>query len=204
MSRTSFTVDNYLSAAQSMTQPLTIALWVNENSTANAPIAGTMTSGSANDRFGVAIGATPVWAAAANQAGTSSVAVGGTVTTGTWYHLVGLFSSTVMRKIYVNGVEVGENTVSRTVTSNSLVIGVNHNTTGRLALNGLVAEMGYWSAALTESEIVSLSKGWPCEMIRPQSLISAPRLIADVNDRYRTWTKVGTGGAAGAHPRMIG
>jgi hypothetical protein len=49
-------------------------------------------------------------------------------------------------------------------------------------MTGQIAEVGIWSAALTDAEIVSLAKGMTCNLVRPQSLVFYAPLIRNLQD----------------------
>jgi hypothetical protein len=70
-------------------------------------------------------------------------------------------------------------------------------------MNGQVAEVGLYSAALTADEIASLSKGMTCDKIRPQSLVFYAPLVRDLQDTKggRSITNNNAATVA-AHPRV--
>ena len=70
-------------------------------------------------------------------------------------------------------------------------------------LDGRLAEVGIWNAALTAAEIASLAKGMTCDKIRPQNLVFYAPLVRDINDQKGGLTITNNNGAAVAnHPRI--
>lgn len=67
---------------------------------------------------------------------------------------------------------------------------------------GGFAELGMWQASLTDSEIVSLSKGITCDKVRPQSLIYYTPLIRDIQDFNRGMSLTNTNTTVANHPRV--
>ncbi len=49
-------------------------------------------------------------------------------------------------------------------------------------MDGLMAEVGIWNAALTAAEVASLAKGMTCDKVRPQSLVFYAPLVRDLID----------------------
>ena len=82
--------------------------------------------------------------------------------------------------VYINGVldNANNNTgpIPSAIYSNAanLLLGSN--------LNGDLAEVGIWNAALTAAEIASLAKGMTCDKVRPQSLVFYAPLIRNLQD----------------------
>jgi hypothetical protein len=69
-------------------------------------------------------------------------------------------------------------------------------------LNGEIADVGLWSGSLSDGEKASYCKGFAPDRIRPQNLLTAPRLVRDVMDvKGLAWTA--TSVTATAHPRTI-
>ena len=50
-------------------------------------------------------------------------------------------------------------------------------------MDGKIAEVGIWNAALTTAEIASLASGIICDKIRPQSLVFYAPLVRDLIDQ---------------------
>lgn len=124
-------------------------------------------------------------------------------TNGTWNHAAGVFSSSTSRTAYLNGGGKATNTTSRLITVNYFGIGMLKNVSPQNYTNGAIAEVGVWSAALTDDEIYSLSRGISCNLIRPQSLYFHVPLIRGVFDLRKglTITSYNTP-TVSSHPRI--
>ena len=110
----------------------------------------------------------------ADQGNVNAVANGGTVSANVWNHYAGVFVSGSSRTPYTNGVAGAENTTTvAAITPTFTNIGAFYAGTATAIqfMDGLIAEVGIWNAALTASEIASLAKGMTCDKIRPQSLV---------------------------------
>ena len=122
---------------------------------------------------------------------------------GTWTHAAGVWSSLSSRTAYINGGSSGTNTSSQTaITLTRAQIAANAAVaTNRM--NGLIAEVGIWSAVLTAAEIASLAKGMTCDKIRPQNLVFYAPLVRDLNDQKGGLTITNNNAATVAnHPRV--
>ena len=84
-------------------------------------------------------------------------------------------------------------------------MGARYNTTLGAYFNGSIAEAGVWNVALNSDEIASLSKGFPCRLVRPSALQFYSRLIRNVMDIRNavTLSELGTGTTVSEHPRII-
>jgi hypothetical protein len=107
--------------------------------------------------------------------------------TGQWQHGAAIFTSNTSRTIYLDGGNSVTNTVSAsgTPTFNKVGIGIYFNGAGSPSsyLDGRIAEVGIWNAALTAAEIASLAKGMTCDKVRPQSLVFYAPLVRDLIDQ---------------------
>ena len=122
---------------------------------------------------------------------------------GTWTHAAGVWSSLSSRTAYINGGSSGTNTSSQNaITLTRAQIAANAAAaTNRM--NGLIAEVGIWNAALTDAEIASLAKGMTCDKIRPQSLVFYAPLVRDLIDQKGGLTITNNNSATVAnHPRV--
>jgi len=127
------------------------------------------------------------------------------LTANTTYHAAGVYSATNSRTAYLNGVAATTNTT--TINAGVLLemtIGSREfsNVQG-VFLNGMIAEVGIWNAALTAAEIASLAKGMTCDKIRPQSLVFYAPLVRDIIDSKGGRVITNNNGATVAiHPRV--
>ena len=70
-------------------------------------------------------------------------------------------------------------------------------------MDGCLAEVGIWNAALTAAEIASLAKGMTCDKVRPQSLVFYAPLVRDLIDTKGGLTITNNNTATVAtHPRV--
>lgn len=83
------------------------------------------------------------------------------LSTGSWYHLVGIYDGNLTTKLYINGSFDGSHTLAgqlnTVIDTNGLQVGA-WNTGGSFAnfVDGLFDELGIWSRALNASEISQL------------------------------------------------
>lgn len=99
----------------------------------------------------------------------------GTPADTSWHHLCGVVTSATNRKFYQDGIEVRSNISSVTINSSimcSILSLYQSNTwTGNFSQSSEIADIGVWNTNLTSGEVYSLSKGFTCDKIRPQSLV---------------------------------
>ena len=70
-------------------------------------------------------------------------------------------------------------------------------------MDGKIAEVGIWNAALTAEEIASLADGMTCDKVRPQSLVFYAPLVRDLIDYKGGLAITNTNTATVAdHPRV--
>ena len=70
-------------------------------------------------------------------------------------------------------------------------------------MDGRIAEVGIWNAALTQPEIASLANGMTCDKVRPQSLVFYAPLIRTLQDLKGGLTITNNNTATVAdHPRV--
>ena len=122
----------------------------------------------------------------------------------TWHHGASVFSSTTNRIAYFNGASGTSNTASVSPSGfNTFDIGTRYSPTLGNYLNGRVAEVGIWNAALTAAEIASLAKGMTPDKIRPQNLVFYAPLVRNLQDVKGGLAITNNNGATVAnHPRV--
>lgn len=142
----------------------------------------------------------------ADQGNVNAVANGGTVSANVWNHYAGVFVSGSSRTPFTNGVAGEENTTTvAAITPTFTNIGAFYAGTATAIqfMDGLIAEVGIWNAALTAAEIASLAKGMTCDKIRPQNLVFYAPLVRDLNDQKGELTITNNNAATVAnHPRV--
>jgi hypothetical protein len=108
-----------------------------------------------------------------------TAATSATVSINTWYHTAAVFTSSTSRAICINGggkvtssVSCSPNSANFNITS----YGVAKTSGGVFFKNVKIAFPAYWTAALTDSEVLALASGISPIHVRPQSLVSYLRL----------------------------
>lgn len=164
--------------------PLTIAAWFRcSQVSANQFIAGIFDTGAASVGFAIAaLGAVSgdPFSAMANttQANTSPG-----YSSGVWHHGCGVFTSSTSRDSYIDGGSVGSSVTDITPTSvDTLAIGVRNDTTPDGFFDGDIAEVGFWSSALSAANVTALAKGFCPALVSPSTLVfhwHLTRLLVD-------------------------
>ncbi len=187
--------------------PLTIACWFYPTSSAGVAVISLGVSGG-SDRFQMSCvpGSTPVAAASVQSGVASQSSFSGTASLNQWHHGAAVFASSTSRTAYFNGSAATANTTASTPAGiNRFNISGRYLTTLGAFFQGAIAEVGVWNAALNANEIASLSKGFPCRLVRPSALVFYSRLIRNVMDIRNgvALSELGTGTTASDHPRII-
>lgn len=123
----------------------------------------------------------------------------------TWHHVCGVFASNTSRTIYLDGAGSATNTTSLTPTLIDIVTIAAARKSGNVDnyLNGSLAEVAIWNAALTEPEAKSLSAGMSPKLVRPQSLVLYVPLIRSPQDQKAALAFTTQGSPTVAtHPRV--
>jgi hypothetical protein len=177
--------------------PLTMACWFNcDSADLTSCLVSVTNSGNAGSitRFALfargSFAGDPVSVFASDIAGTNGIAntTAGYIV-GKWHHGCGVFTSTTSRSVYIDGGSSATNTTSITPTLlDRTNIGVQFlqnagGTSGISFMDGLIAEVGIWNAALTAAEIASLANGMTCDKIRPQNLVFYAPLVREFIDQ---------------------
>jgi hypothetical protein len=185
--------------------PLTMACWFNASQTTTSDYLVSVSN--ISGYFALAIfGANagdPVGAFDYASAGPYFAYTTAGYTSNTWNHAAGVWSGLNSRTAYINGGNSGTNSSTQGATTLSRSqIGANAvAATNRM--NGLIAEVGIWNAALTAAEIASLAKGMTCDKVRPQSLVFYAPLVRDLTDQKGGLAIANNNGATVAnHPRV--
>jgi hypothetical protein len=142
---------------------------------------------------------------AIGASGTIQVDTSQTYSANTWNHAAGVFTSATSRTPYLNGVAGATNTgnCGSQNTADSILIGVRANPSLSFYMNGLLAEVGIWSVALTAAEVASLADGMTCDKVRPQSLVFYAPLVRELIDARGGLTITNNNTATVAnHPRV--
>ena len=126
------------------------------------------------------------------------------VTTGAWFVGIGRIASATSRTLRVETTNTSGSGASLSDSAPDTIRVAQYRTDGGPNFTGQVADVAAWTADLTDAECESLRKGFPPHRVRPQSLVSALRLIRSTNDRKGfSWTTSGAPSVS-AHPRSYG
>jgi len=93
----------------------------------------------------------------------------GTLSTGTWYHVAGVYDSSVPEwRIFLNNIKTTTAITSGTVTANSSLVlrmATDNTETGQL-FDGIIDDVAFFDRALTDSEVSSIFKaGFPPSVV---------------------------------------
>ena len=119
-------------------------------------------------------------------------------------HVCGVFASETSREIFVDGASEATQTTSTTLNDlDQPAVGARNVGSFGLFWDGMIAEAGIWTAALTAEEVASLAAGMTCDKVRPQSLVFYAPLVRDLVDVKGGLTITNNNGATVAnHPRV--
>jgi hypothetical protein len=202
--------NQYLSIASAVAtaQPITMACWFNTRNNSAIMNLICINSSTDNQRHVLQlrgdIAGKPV---RAQSGGTANADTSTGFSIGVWSHACGVFAASNSRTAYINAGSEGINT------SNVSIAGLNQTsiaaqrllsfTNGANFVNGQIAEVGIWNAALTAAEIASLAKGMTCDKVRPQNLVFYAPLVRDLLDAKGGLPITNNNGATVAnHPRV--
>lgn len=203
----------YAGAVVSAT-PLTIAGWFWANDvTQNFEILGITDFASAATRYGIelrgAIAGDFIQATTYNGSSLGVATTSAGYIANAWQHVVAVFTSPTSRAIYLNGGNVGTDTTNVTDPPGLNVTTVGCwglNSTYESFLDGKMAEVAVWSAALDAAEIAALAKGFSPFLIRPQPLVAYWPLYGNDSPEPDRWKNrfdlTVTGATKADHPRI--
>ena len=191
------------------TFPFTMACWFNP---ANVTAGGTLMSlGVANgvDRFqmvnrgDLAGDFIAISSLVGVVDGTATSTIG--YTANTWHHAAAVCTSITSRSIFLNGGGKATNTTSSNPAGiNNIMLGSRWSTSRGFFFNGRIAEAAIWSGALTDDQVISLSKGFAPYLVSSNNLKFYNRGLQLSNDlaQGRTLTQVSITNFD--HPRIYG
>jgi len=186
--------------------PFTMACWFRPFVTTQTASLMYIGNSAASNRFQIIIdGSSLIFTAAAPITANASTPIS-VVNDLTWFHATAVSFSPTSRFIYLNGGGKIQNTTSRTPTLlNNITIGsqIVSNTRSNF-FNGRIAEAGVWNAALTDDEVLSLSKGFAPSLIRPSNLKFYNRCIQKSQDLYGGLNLTEVNLTNFDHPRIYG
>lgn len=184
--------------------PITLACRFNANALAACAMVAINSSSGSFDRVQLTTTAGGLIEAASVSGGVATTSTRGNYSAGVWNHAATVFQP-ANKQAFLNGIGGTPETSAYSLTGiDQLVIGSRNNGTYGLFFNGLLAEVGVWTAALTADEIASLSAGFTPDQIRPQSLVFYAPLVRTLQDLRggRTITTTNNPTVA-VHPRVI-
>ena len=167
--------------------PFTISAWMNTDRIdgGSQTVMAIMNDGSAGDwfRFYGYSGGTIFIIMDARDSTAVFAATTTQFSADTWHHVAGQNSSTTARAAWLDGGGKGTNSELRTPDGiNAMSIGRMGDSTPGGYFDGEIAEVGLWNIALTDAEILLLSKGFSPLFVRPQNLVCYWPLIRNAND----------------------
>lgn len=187
--------------------PLTIAAWSKHTDVNTAQVVVSICTNNGTHRFQIVLVANTARyrCNAVGASATGFAEATASATAGTWGHVAAVFSSDSSRTCYFNGGNSGTSSVTSTLseTLSQVQIGSVYINGNSNHMNGDIAEVGIWNAALTADEILSLSKGASSSMVRTQSLVFYAPLIRNLADIRGGLTITNNNSAtASFHPRI--
>ena len=195
-----------ISAVPVTAPPFTFCCWFKTTLMAESPALVTLVNSAATTNYfslffrGSAAG-DPVQLLSGPPANTVTSTTG--CTSGVWHHACGVHTSLSSRTIYLDGGSSATNTSTLTTSGIDTLYIATFDPAGPNDLDGQIAEVGIWNAALPAAEIASLAKGMNCAKVRPQNLVFYAPLIRDLNDQKGGLTITNNNGATvAAHPRV--
>jgi hypothetical protein len=178
--------------------PISIACWYNPVNNTGAQALNSIGNSTISSHLLLYSASGILNAKCLNTGATSGSAVSvASLTTGSWNHCVGVFTSTASRFCYLNGVS-SSNATSVTLSAfNRTSIGSDflNSTTPSNFANGSIAHFGLWGIALSAIDVTSLNSGVSPLKVQPSHLVSYVRFIGASNEpdivSPTTWTVTG-------------
>jgi hypothetical protein len=189
-----------------LTKPFTLAAWFNpDNITTNGALIA-LSPANGNYWGVVALGANAGDPVAAIHSSNAAANTTSGFVANQWQHACAVFTNIDSRTAYLNGGNSGTSGAfeSSPTAATELLIG-NRRIAGALGayMDGKIAEIGIWNAALTAAEVASLAKGMTCDKVRPQNLVFYAPLVRDLVDQKGGLAITNNNSATVAnHPRV--
>lgn len=221
MARTGWTTAaNYLrySSAILTATPLSMSAWGYTPVTGSFQrMLGIYNSASALNFFSLCVDTTNNVEAVTTDGVNSSQALTSTaISASTWFHAGGVWASATSRAAYLNGGGKGTEATSRVPSGlDRTNIGVRDTSTiaqswGASGASGAasLAEVGLWSIALSDSDMLALSKGLSPLKVHPEALVAYWPLLGNNSPENNLKSNTSTMAIQGtltksAHPRLI-
>jgi len=191
------TTDYFTFTPNVSSEPLTISCWLYAATLNNRTILSVFNGANYHRLMYLTTAGTAL--ARSRAGGTFASAQQAGLTAAAWHHVVGVWTSSTSRQVFIDGSGGAVDTTSKTVGS---------VTSGDVAtvINGghTIADVSIWDVALTQDEITSLSKGFSGSLIRPASLqFHAPLIRNRLNVAGQSVSESGTI-TVEDHPPIIG
>ena len=197
------TSDELSGAAILTAAPLSICAWVNSDSATARQVIVSLGLSSGDHRFTLGLqGDVSDNVEFTTRDTASSVALTSTTySAGTWHHVCGVTAAANSRAAYLDGGGKGTSAGSATP------VGIDSASIGRRPVtaqffNGRIAEVGIWNRALSDAEVLSLSKGFSPACLRT-GLVNYTKLVRTVQDEARAFAWTTTGTTVADHPRIF-
>lgn len=218
MARTGWSSANYFryAGADLTAAPLTMACWAKTTGTSvNGQVMVNLhnsASGNSLNQFLLRLSTSNTIVAETSSAAADDLAVSSAApSNNTWFHACAVFASATSRAAYLNGGSKGTNATNLTPSGiNRTTIGLEGSSGGfgPFLSGGSIAEVAIWNVALTDTDVLSLSKGIHPFLVRPDALVDYWPLIGsyspEINLKSNTsvMTMQGTVNAS-AHTRIF-
>lgn len=204
------TTDKILATTAVVTaSPMTMCAWAMIDAvTADRAIGSISDTGSGTSFFTLIFkntGDLAEWWANSTAAGAGESVSSTTIAAAAWRLLCGAELAINSRAVWLDGGSKGTNVTSVTPTSiDATAIGVRKRSTEDMFWDGKIASFAIWNRALSDAEVLSLSKGFSPNCFK-NGLVLHTDLVRDIKDDFGTvitaWTATGT--TVAAHPRII-
>jgi hypothetical protein len=187
--------------------PVTLSAWIRRDTTATGARNIVACLGN-NDELMLRLGSTNTVQARMvfnSSFGLITAVTAGTVAASTWTQVAARFSrsgSTATVSAFINGVK-GDDGLTTPFAQETMINAQIGSLGGDSTFGGDIAEVGIWNTALSDTEIISLSKGIACSRINPQNLRFYAPLIRNLGDIRggRTMTALSSPTVSN-HPRI--
>jgi hypothetical protein len=214
MARAGWSTSNYLRSGAVLTaMPATIVCWAKTpNLGVSRTLVGVSNSASAITNnsliLGVQVG-NGVQAVTGDGAGANTCISSTQITINTWFHAAAVFASATDRRSFLNGGGKGTDANSRTPSGmNRTNIGVSEQGTIGRAWDGDIADAAIWNIALSDADVLALSKGVSPLLMHPEALVAYWPLIGNNSPENNFKSNANAGTVIGTltksvHPRIF-
>lgn len=170
-----------MTSAPVTVKPVTIASFARPTSGSSDVIPVQIGTSTTSNRFLQYISGPRAVGSQINDASTAtSITTPTNIANGTWRHCGSTFPDVTLIAAFINGTKATLAATKTPTGIDRMTIGA--RTTADLFFPGDIAEVAVWDVALTDDEVVSLSKGFKPTRIRPQSLVFYSPLIRNLQD----------------------